>query len=121
MKRTKIFYWIFTGLFSLMLTGGAMMYLTQYDTVAEMLISLSYPVFIIYPLAIAKLLGVTAIISNKFKTLKEWAYAGFLFELLLALQAHIMAGDGEFAGPIMALVLLSGSYVFGKILEAESK
>ncbi len=121
MKRTKILYWIFTGLFSLMITGGAMMYFIQHDMVAEMLTALGYPVFIIYPLATAKLLGVTAIVSNKSKMLKEFAYAGFFFELLLAIQAHIMAGDGGFPGPLAALTLVVVSYVFWKKSEASTK
>ena len=53
--------------------------------------------------------------------LKEFAYAGFFFELLLAIQAHIMAGDGGFPGPLAALTLVVVSYVFWKKSEASTK
>ncbi len=41
-----------------------------------------------------KILGVIAIVSKKSDTLKEWAYAGFFLDLILATAAHYDAGDG---------------------------
>ena len=55
---------------------------------------LGYPVYIIYPLAIAKVLGVIAILSNRSKVLAEWAYAGFFFDAGLATMAHYYNNDG---------------------------
>jgi len=42
--------------------------------------------------------------------LKEWAYAGFFFDFVLAFFAHFMVNDGEFAPALVALVLLFTSY-----------
>lgn len=104
-------YWVVTGLFSLMVAAGAMMYFVQNDMVVESFTNLGFPTFIVYPLAIAKLLGLVAILTNKSAKLKEWAYAGFFFDFVLAISAHLSVGDGEQAGAIMALVLMLGSYV----------
>jgi hypothetical protein len=53
---------------------------------------------------------------TKWETVKEWVYAGFFFNFLLAIGAHVSIGDGEQFGAIMALVLLVVSYVFRKRL-----
>lgn len=114
MKTNKIFYWIATGLLCLMMLGSAGMYIFNHQAVLVIFKTLGFPAFIIYPLAIAKILGVIAILSNQSKTLKEWAYAGFFFDFLLALSAHLNAGDGEFVPAVAALILLMVSYFFDK-------
>ena len=48
--------------------------------------------------------------------LKEWAYAGIFFNLLLAASAHINIGDGEAPPAIIGIVILMTSYFTGKKL-----
>ena len=55
------------------------MYFTKYEMVKGFFQSLGYPIYLIYPLATAKVLGIIAIITKKSRLLKEWAYAGFFF------------------------------------------
>ena len=86
--------------------------------VSETYTKLGYPTYIICPLAVAKILGLIAIWTKKSQTLKEWAYAGFFFDFLLASAAHIAIGDGEFAPLLVAIVLLLISYIFDKKIEA---
>lgn len=119
MNRTKIIYWTFTGLFTLAILGGVGMYFTQHDFVAEMFSKLGFPKWLVYPLACAKLLGVIGILQKKSKILKEWAYAGFFFDLVLATSAHLVANDGEAFGAIIVMVLMFGSYFFGKRLNLQ--
>lgn len=114
MKTQKIIYWIATGLLCLLMLASAGMYIFNNAEVAKIFTSLGYPHHVIYPLAIAKILGVVAILTKKSKTLKEWAYAGFFFDFVLALMAHINANDGGFITPLVALILLSVSYFFDK-------
>ncbi|MUP39486.1 DoxX family protein [Labilibaculum euxinus] len=118
-KRNKIIYWIATGLLSGLMLMSASLYFTKYEVVSGMFTFLGFPTFVIYPLAIAKILGLVAIWSNKSKLLKEWAYAGFFFDFVLALGAHLVAADGQFGMAATALVLLIvsriyNSKVFGK-------
>ena len=114
MKRDKIIYSVSTGLLTLLMLFSAGMYIFNNEAVQGMFTSFGYPTYIIYPLAIAKLLGVFTIWNSKFNTLKEWAYAGFFFDFVLAFFAHKMINDGEETGAIIALVLLTVSYVFSK-------
>lgn len=110
-NREVLFYRIVTGIFSLMLVGGAITYFVDYDMVSEMFTSLGVPTEIIYPLAIAKILGVLAIWLIKNPIIKNLAYLGFAVDLVAAIGSHLIAGDGEFYGPILPLVLLIASYV----------
>jgi hypothetical protein len=118
MKKSDLWiYRIATALLTLLMTFSATMYFVQNEMVRETFLRLGFPTFIIYPLAIAKILGLVAIWSNKFKMLKEWAYAGFFFDLLLAAGAHNNAGDG---GEILAmggLVLVAVSYFYNRKLD----
>lgn len=114
MNGAKISFWIVTGLLCLMMLGSAGMYIVNYESVRTIFESLGYPTYIIYPLAIAKILGVIAILTNYVKWLKEWAYAGFFFDFLLAASAHYFAGVPSPLPAIAALVLLIVSYVLDK-------
>ena len=102
----KIVNWIATILLSLLMLASAGFYIFGYAQVAPIFLSLGYPTYIILPLATAKILGVIAIITGQSRFLKEWAYAGFFFDFILAASAHIHAGDGGYPTAILAMILL---------------
>ncbi len=110
MRSYKIAYWVSTGLLTALMLMSAGMYLFNNPSVQEAFTSLGYPTHIIYPLAIAKILGLIAIWTNYNKSLKEWAYAGFFFDVSLAVMAHLVANDGQFGGAAVGLVLVLVSY-----------
>lgn len=114
MKRNKIIYWIATVLLTLQMLFSAGMYIFNNQQIREAFTTLGFPTFIIYPLAFAKLLGILVILTRKNPTLVEWAYAGFFFNFLLALGAHLNASDGQFPGAVAALVFLLVSYTYQK-------
>lgn len=111
-KVKKGIYWGSTGLMCLIFLFSATMYLVKTDMVREFFVALNYPTYLIYPLAIAKILGVIAVLSNKSKLLKEWAYAGFFFDAVLAAQAHIDANDGGALMSICVIILTVVSRAF---------
>lgn len=111
MKLLRIIYWIATILLSLLMLFAAYNYIFKHALVRDVFDKLGYPAYIIYPLAAAKVLGVIAILTKKSRTLKEWAYAGFFFNFILAASAHLNAGDGANVAPaLVSLGLLSISY-----------
>ncbi len=116
-KRDRIIYGISTGLLSLLMLMSAGMYFFNYSAVSEVFSSLGYPTYIIYPLAVAKILGVLVLWFSPSRRLKEWAYAGFFFDFTLALSGHLIAEDGAWSTALVALVLLGLSYVFGRRTE----
>lgn len=101
-------------LFSLMLGAGATAYFLQYDMAAEMFASLGIPVGLVYPLAIAKYLGIIGLWQNVVPKLRLAAYIAFAAELALASGSHLAAGDGQFMGPLIPLVMLAVAFFLGR-------
>ncbi len=112
MKTKQIIYWTPTILLALMMLASGVLYITKTAEVAKEFSALGYPLYLIVPLGIAKALAAIVLLNNRFKKLVEWAYAGLFFDYTLALFAHSMVGDGEYAPAIIALILLSLSYYF---------
>ena len=94
----------------LLMLFSAFNYVFFHEILVKAYQSLGYPVYLIYPMAIAKVLGVIAILSNLNKTLAEWAYAGFFFDLVLAVAAHLMVADGGEMFSIAGLAFWAMSY-----------
>lgn len=114
MKTVKITYWVFTGLFAaLMLIAGITDLLVVPEAVT-VFNRLGYPAFLLPFLGLAKTIGVAAILIPNFPKVKEWAYAGFTFDLAGAIYSHIYVGDPfyEWTGAFLGIVLLIGSYLF---------
>jgi DoxX-like family len=117
MNTNKIIYWISTVIVCGLMTFSASMYFTKTEMVRGFFTQLNYPEYLVIPLAIAKILGIVAILYRKNTWLKEWAYAGFFFDGMLASAAHLHAGDG---GHLMAMALVVAtlvSYFLEKRLE----
>jgi hypothetical protein len=110
MNKTKLLYYISTGILTAIMLLSAGMYLFNNEMIQGAFTSLGYPTYLIYPLAIAKLLGLVAIWMRKSNSLKEWAYAGFFFDTALALTAHLVVDDGGFILSGIALVMVLVSY-----------
>lgn len=116
MNKDKIIYWTSTGLLSASMLLSAGMYLFNNSLAQEAYTALGYPVFLIYPLAVAKILGVIAILSKKVYLLKKYAYAGFFYVYVLAIFSHLMVGDGNWPGAFVGLVLWFVSFYYdGKL------
>ncbi len=113
-KKDKIVYWIFTGLLTLLMLFSSGMYIFNHEMVKTFFVQLGYPTYLIYPLATAKLLGLIALWTRKSTTLKEWAYAGFFFDFVLAFAAHLHVEDGGHYTALVAVIVLLGSYIFEK-------
>jgi len=114
MKIQKIIYWVTTGILCLIMLYSASMYFTNTEMVRGFFESFNYPRYLVIPLAIAKILGVATILWGKIKWLKEWAYAGFFFDVVLAFTAHMVAKDGGYMFSVIAFFALIISYTLGK-------
>ena len=116
MKNFKIAFWVSTGLLSLMMIMSTGMYFFNTAEIQKVFESLGYPTYIVIPLGIAKIAGLITIWFINNKSLKEWAYAGFCIDFVLAFFAHVAIDDGQFGGALIALVLLFTSYYSSKKL-----
>jgi hypothetical protein len=113
MKKTNIFYWVFTGLFSAMMLGSAIPdVISSPIAVQGMHVELGYPVYFIPFIGVAKVLGVLAILLPLSARIKEWAYAGLVFDLIGATFSIIAIGKPDWMFMILPLFLGVASYVF---------
>jgi len=108
----KILFWITTVLFSLAMAMSGINYLTSNAQMMAGLQHLGYPAYFHWVLGVAKPLGVIALLLPVPARLKEWAYAGFTFNLLAASFSHGMSGDKGMMVivPILFLLILGVSY-----------
>lgn len=113
MKTTKIIYWVFTGLFATAMLGSAIPDILVMQMAVEGFGQMGYPAYLVPFLGVAKLLGVAAILIPDYPRIKEWAYAGLVFDLIGA--AYSLMSIGEWASAPMPLVIMlvgMGSYIF---------
>jgi len=120
-KALKIIYWIATSVFVVGLSWSAIQYLVEAPKMVAAITGLGYPIYFMKALGVAKLLGIVAIVIGRFETLKEWAYAGFTFNLIAAAVSHVASGDPAWkpAVPLAFLVMLMVSYAAWKRLHGE--
>lgn len=113
-KRNQIIYWVATGLFVFGMTASGISQILHLKEMNEIITHLGYPLYLMTLLGVWKILGVIAILVPKFKLVKEWAYAGFLFLLTGALISHLSMGDGGKAifGPLFQTIFLIVSWYF---------
>lgn len=111
-KAARYVYWIATGLLALIYLGAAAFYLSSHDMVAGMYREvLGYPTYIIWPLAILKVVGAVIILWRPAAMLADWAYAAMFWHLILAFAAHVGAGDPGWPPAVVAWVLLIVSWL----------
>ncbi len=107
-KTIKITYWVLNILFCLSHVGDAIGGLTHAKAGVDAMEAMGYPLYLMSFLAVLKLLGVIALLQDKFKTIKEWAFAGFSFTLIGAAVSHACINDNPsfVILPVVFLALL---------------
>ena len=109
MNRKQVGYWAATGLFCLALGAGGVANLIHAEPQRVTMEALGYPAYLMTLLGVFKLLGVVALLAPGFKRIKEWAYAGFTFDLIGAAFSHAAVGDPVSSLiPPIALLLIGG-------------
>jgi hypothetical protein len=111
MTKGKIVYWISTALLCALYAVGAAMYLAQRPMVEEGFAYFGYPSYLITLLIVAKIVAPMAILSRVSVRLSDLAYAGMFYHLMLAISAHLNAGDGGFVPALLGLVMLVTSFL----------
>lgn len=113
MKARQIGYWLSTGLFATAMVGGGLAYLIRLEVLKESMAQLGYPEYLLTILGVAKLLGGVALLMPRTPLLKEWAYAGFTFNILGAAASHALNGDPvhELVAPLIVFATGVASYL----------
>src|SRR5579871_1123301 len=93
MKRANFIYWIFTGLMAAAMIATSIPDVLVVTDAVTIFKHLQYPEYLIRFLGISKLLAVLVILYPGFPRLKEWAYAGLVFDLTGAVFGGLSVGD----------------------------
>ncbi len=114
MNKNSIIFWITTVIFSIIMIYSAYNYLTSpnMDAVFK---HLGFPDYFKIELAIAKILGVLALLLPFVpRIIKQFAYAGFTINLFSATIAHGYIGDpwAAIATPSLVFGLMCVSYIY---------
>lgn len=119
-KQKAIAYWVVTLLFCLQMgfTAYAGLALPQ---VAEAFAFLGFPAYFRVQVSIAKLIGIALLVTPVPARAKEWAYAGFAFDLGSAVIAHNAMGEPfeVWVWALGTLVLGAVSYVLWRVKAAQ--
>jgi uncharacterized membrane protein YphA (DoxX/SURF4 family) len=117
-RGKTVLYWVTTVLIALETFAGGVVDLTHGRTeifsgpfVSDVIASLDYPMYILAIIGIFKIPGAIALAIPGFLRLKEWAYAGIVFELLGAAASHAACGHWEdLIAPLVLLCLAMASW-----------
>lgn len=107
----KVSYWISTAIACLALLGS-LTYLTGSKEVVEGFAKAGYPQHLRIVLGIAKPIAAIVLLVPGLALLKEWAYAGVTFALVMATISAYLSGDGvkTWSLPLVLLALVATSY-----------
>jgi uncharacterized membrane protein YphA (DoxX/SURF4 family) len=104
-------YWVVTIFGPASFVIGGYLHLTRDPQVMARLAHLGYPAYFATIMGTWKLLGAIAIVIPGFPRVKEWAYAGFFFDLTGAAATRAFVGDGaaDILAPLVFLGLVMAS------------
>jgi hypothetical protein len=118
MKLKMIAYWTTTTLIALETFAGGIIDLTHGRTevfrgprVDDVVLSLGYPLYVLAILGTWKIPGAITLVAPGLLRLKEWAYAGIVFDLSAAAVSHAIRGHRqEVIAPLVLLGLALASW-----------
>lgn len=105
-------YWVATALAGLAFIAGGLFDAARTADVRAIMSHLGYPAYFAAILGVWKALGGVAIVVPGLPRVKEWAYAGMVFDLTGAVISHVTVGDPPRAWltPIGLLVVVVVSW-----------
>lgn len=113
MNGRTVFYWVVTGLMAAFMLMASIPDVAQSEFAAAAFTHLGYPHYLLPFIGVAKIAGVVAVLLPSPAKLKEWAYAGLVFDLIGALYSHLSVGDpaSTWMFAVIGLVLVTVSYL----------
>lgn len=109
MTMKNVGYWLATSVVAFIFGVGGAMDLSLAQPVRETLDQLGYPAYFGVIIGVWKVLGAIAVLAPRLPRLKEWAYAGMVFDLTGAVASHAAVGDE--AIKILTPLILIGAVV----------
>ncbi|HVX91454.1 MAG TPA: DoxX family protein [Candidatus Paceibacterota bacterium] len=92
-KAKRITYWVVTALFCLWLLGDGVAGIVHTSAGVAIFVQLTMPLYVMTIVGTAKVLAAFAIIQTRWRTIKEWAFAGYAIDCVGAAACHYFAAS----------------------------
>jgi uncharacterized membrane protein YphA (DoxX/SURF4 family) len=111
-QRRIIAYWFTTAIVAAEFAVGGVMDILRIPPFSAILEHLGYPGYFSVILGVWKVLGAVALLVPRSPRLKEWAYAGMIFNMTGAVASHLSVGDPPvtLVAPIIFTSLVAASW-----------
>jgi len=119
-RGRSIAYWVTTALLVFELVLGGVWDVLQVPQVRGVIDRLGYPPYFLVILGVWKLLGAVALLVPRFPRLKEWTYAGVIFNFTGAIASHLASGFIE-PGTLVYVIALTAVAVASWALRPSSR
>lgn len=119
---TSIAYWLTTGTLAFFIGSGGIAYVLQADFTISGFVVLGLPVYVMVLVGVWKVLGSIVILLPGLPRVKEWAYAGLVFDVTGAIVAHWAVDDfGDWSYHIVANLVFLALTVASWALRPQSR
>jgi DoxX-like family len=109
MQARRIAFWTSTGILVFVLVSGGIGELLHLWGTLDTATVLGYPPYFLTIIGAWKILGALVLLLPGIPRLKEWAYAGIVFNMTGAAASHAFAADyGPFAFHVLVTLALAG-------------
>ena len=111
-RRRSTLYWLATAAVVAECVAGGVTDLFRAGPFFTTLRELRYPAYFATILGVAKLLAAPTLLAPRLPTLKEWAYAGVVFNMIGAFASQVAVGNGpgEWLPPLFVAALVLASW-----------
>jgi uncharacterized membrane protein YphA (DoxX/SURF4 family) len=118
-RSARIGYWVATGAAAVAFAVPGVANLMHAPHIAQDMAHLGYPAYFMTILGTWKILAAAAVLAPGLPRLKEWAYAGMIFDLTGAAISRAVTRDG----PVMIIVplLIAGVVIASWALRPEGR
>jgi uncharacterized membrane protein YphA (DoxX/SURF4 family) len=104
MPAKQIAYWATTLLSAVLFAVPGVALLARTPHFVSEMARLGYPAFFLTPFGALKILGAAVILAPRLPRLKEWAYAGMIFDAGFAAFSRNAVGDGPVLSGLPILI-----------------
>src|SRR5262245_59734727 len=105
-QARRILYWVATGLVAAEFAVGGVWDLLRIPYVSTIMAHLGYPSYFAIFMGLWKVPGAIVVVLPRLPRLKEWVYAGMVYEMTGAAFSHTVVSDG--IGAVIVPIVLLG-------------
>lgn len=107
-----IVYWVATAIAALLFAVPGTALVANVPHFADEMTRLGYPLYFLSLLGTFKVLAAVAILVPGFARLKEWAYAGMMFDIIGAIVSQAAGGDevAKMVVPVLLACVVTASW-----------